>query len=179
MSISRIAKISILTAILCVLSQISIQVGAVPITLQNLGVFLAGFILGPVDGMLSILIYLILGAFGIPVFSGGSSGLKILLGPTGGYLLSFPLAAFVCGYFSYKFNTRLSIYLSGMLSILVIYTVGVPYLSLITGMPLSKALIIGVYPFILPDILKMFLSAYLGQTIKARLIKENLITSSK
>jgi biotin transport system substrate-specific component len=70
---------------------------AVPVTLQVLGVFLAGIFLGPVWGGFSLLLYLLAGVLGAPVFSGGSTGVGVLLGPTGGYLLSYPFAAAVVG----------------------------------------------------------------------------------
>ncbi|MBI2656788.1 biotin transporter BioY [Candidatus Woesearchaeota archaeon] len=74
----------------------------VPITLQTLMVLLSGAMLGPYYGALSMIIYLILGAIGLPVFAGGSSGVGALLGPTGGYLFSYPVAAFVIGYMLQK-----------------------------------------------------------------------------
>ena len=74
----------------------------VPITLQTLMVLLSGAILGPYYGALSMIIYLILGAMGFPVFAGGSSGFGALLGPSGGYLFSYPIAAFVIGYMLVK-----------------------------------------------------------------------------
>ena len=74
----------------------------VPITLQTLMVLLSGAMLGPYYGALSMIIYLILGAIGLPVFAGGSSGIGALFGPSGGYLLSYPIAAFVIGYMLQK-----------------------------------------------------------------------------
>ena len=74
----------------------------VPITLQTLMVLLSGAMLGPIYGALSMVIYLLLGAIGLPVFAGGSSGVGALLGPTGGYLLSYPVAAFVIGLIAKK-----------------------------------------------------------------------------
>lgn len=74
----------------------------VPITLQTLMVLLSGAMLGPYYGALSMIVYLILGAIGLPVFAGGSSGVGALLGPSGGYLFSYPVAAFVIGYMLQK-----------------------------------------------------------------------------
>ncbi|VXB81755.1 biotin transporter BioY [Nocardioides sp. AX2bis] len=71
--------------------------GIVPITLQTFGVLLAGAVLGPVRGFLAVLLYLALGAAGLPVFSGGAAGLGVLAGPTAGYLIGFPLAAALTG----------------------------------------------------------------------------------
>ncbi len=69
----------------------------IPVTLQVLGVFLAGIMLGPLWGGFSLVVYLLAGAVGVPVFSGGSAGVGALLGPTGGYLLSYPVAAAAIG----------------------------------------------------------------------------------
>ncbi len=74
----------------------------VPITLQTLMVLLSGAMLGPIYGALAMIIYLVLGAIGLPVFAGGSSGVAALFGPTGGYLFSYPVAAFVIGYMLQK-----------------------------------------------------------------------------
>src|SRR3989344_519623 len=74
----------------------------VPITLQTLMVLLSGAMLGPYYGALSMIIYLLLGAIGLPVFAGGSSGVGALLGPSGGYLFSYPVAAFAIGYMMQK-----------------------------------------------------------------------------
>ncbi len=74
----------------------------VPITLQTLMVLLSGAMLGPIYGALAMIVYLVLGAIGLPVFAGGSSGVGALLGPTGGYLFSYPVAAFTIGYMLQK-----------------------------------------------------------------------------
>jgi len=70
---------------------------AVPVTLQVLGVFLAGIFLGPLWGGFAMALYLLAGAVGAPVFAGGSAGIGVLLGPTGGYLISYPIAAAAIG----------------------------------------------------------------------------------
>jgi biotin transport system substrate-specific component len=78
-----------------------------PVTLQVLGVFLAGIMLGPAWGAGAMVLYLVAGAVGAPVFASGSAGIGVLLGPTGGYLLSYPLAAFVIGVLLHRgFDTR-------------------------------------------------------------------------
>jgi biotin transport system substrate-specific component len=104
MNTKRLIKISLLTSLLSILSILTIPVGPVPITLQTLGVLLCGYILGPVDGAISIIVYILLGSAGVPVFSGGKSGFEVVLGPTGGYLFSFIAAAVISGYVSKKCN---------------------------------------------------------------------------
>ena len=82
--------------------KIPLPFSPVPITLQTLMVLLSGAMLGPIYGALAMIIYLVLGAIGLPVFAGGSSGIPALLGATGGYLFSYPVAAFVIGYMLQK-----------------------------------------------------------------------------
>jgi biotin transport system substrate-specific component len=91
-----IATFAILTALG---AQVEIPHQPVPFTLQTFFVLLAGALLGPRNGFLSMSLYLLLGISGLPVFSGGGFGFARIVGPTGGYLLAFPLAAFVIGWF--------------------------------------------------------------------------------
>ncbi len=94
----RITRIALFAALMAVGSWISIPVGPVPITLQTLFLLLAGLCLGPKDGALAALLFLAAGALGLPVFSGGKGGPAIFLGPTGGFLVGFPLAAWFYGF---------------------------------------------------------------------------------
>ena len=93
-----IVYIAFFTALTGIGAQIAISIGTVPVTLQVLFVFLSGFFLGPVYGMVSQLIYILTGALGFPVFANFTSGMGIVFGPTGGFLLAFPLASLICGY---------------------------------------------------------------------------------
>ena len=92
-----LALIAVFAALTAVMSFVVIPVGPVPITLQTLAVILAGIILGPVRGFLSVALWVVVGLIGAPVFAGGTGGLSTLAGPTAGYLLSFPFAALVAG----------------------------------------------------------------------------------
>ena len=90
--------IAVFTAIICVLSQLSIPMPAgVPMTLQTLIIPMAGIVLGKKKGTYATLLYLLIGAVGIPVFSGFSGGLGVLFGMTGGFLISFPILSFTAG----------------------------------------------------------------------------------
>lgn len=175
MKLRRLIKIALMAAILSVLSQISIPVGPVPITLQSLGVFFSGFILGPVDGMLSVIVYILLGSAGVPVFSGGKGGLNVLLGPTGGYLIGFIPSALLCGYFAVKNKGLGQLFAAGLISILLIYSIGVPYLSIIANIPLDRAIKVGALPFIIPDVIKVIIAALPAFRIRKVLLKEGLI----
>ena len=94
--LALVAGFAALVVVCAVLPAINVT-GVVPITLQTFGVLLAGAVLGARRGFLAVLVYLALGAAGLPVFSGGAAGIAVLAGPTAGYLVGFPLAAGLCG----------------------------------------------------------------------------------
>ena len=94
--LALVAGFAALIAICAILPSIKLA-GPVPITLQTFAVLLSGAVLGSRRGFLAVLLYLVVGAAGLPIFSGGASGLAVLSGPTAGYLIGFPLAAALCG----------------------------------------------------------------------------------
>lgn len=102
-----LALIVVFTAIICVCAILpAIKTGGlVPITLQTFGVLLAGAVLGPRRGFLAVVLYLLVGAVGLPVFSGGGAGPGVLAGPSAGYLFGFPLAAALCGFLVSRVRT--------------------------------------------------------------------------
>lgn len=115
----------------------------VPITLQTLGVLLSGGILGARLGAMSQLVFLLLVATGIPLLSGGRGGFGVFFGPSGGYILSYPIVAFLLGYFIYKIpNLHLWHVLVFNLSIgiFVIYLFGVPFQAMIMDISISHAI---------------------------------------
>ena len=130
----------------------------VPITLQVFVVYLAAALLGARYGTLSMVIYLVLGAVGLPVFA-GPSGTAALLGPTGGYLFAFPIATLLGGYVARRRRaTRggdtIRVSLSALLSLLVIYVIGVVWLSNNLSRSLLDGVLLGAVPFIPVDLLK-------------------------
>ncbi|MDR3270382.1 MAG: biotin transporter BioY [Peptococcaceae bacterium] len=136
----------------------------VPITLQNLFTFLAAVLLGGKWGALSQLIYVLLGIIGLPVFAGGKAGLGTLFGPTGGYIIGFVIGAYVLGKIAELRRRKgtLWILLAIVAGEIVIYTVGTLWLSFVSHISLSKALLLGVVPFIIGDLLKILITLYLA-----------------
>jgi biotin transport system substrate-specific component len=133
----------------------------VPMTLQPLAVLAVGGLLGRAAGVSALILYIALGALGLPVFAGGGSGLRHLLGPTGGYLLAFPVAAGVTGALTGPApHSPLRVLLACALGMVIIHAGGVAQLALLGGDP-SLAMRVGFIPFLTGDLLKVGLAAAL------------------
>ncbi len=173
LSVSELITSALFTALIAVMAQIAIPVpfSPVPLTGQVVGVLLAGALLGSKGGLLSITAYLLLGAAGAPVFSLGRGGLFMLIGPSGGYLLGFLPAVYFAGIILEKHKRPgsylIAVTLLGALAI--IYLCGTMQLSLIMQYTLLQSLLIGVVPFILPDLIKIALATWLSVRIRSSL----------
>ena len=169
-SVKQMSLAAIMTAVSCILSPISINIGPVPISLGTFAVCLSVTILGRNLGMLSYLIYLLLGFIGLPVFSNYGAGVEKLLGPTGGYLIGMIFLAFFGGYAVDRFSKSfIKQYLGLAIGIVLCYLLGTLWLGKVLSMDFGKALSVGVLPFILPDAVKVFLALALGRKIRSRL----------
>ncbi|MCY0907264.1 MAG: biotin transporter BioY [Sulfobacillus thermotolerans] len=126
----------------------------VPFTLQVLGVYLAGGLLPPRWAFMSMITYVLLGVLGLPVFAEGSHGIGILLGPFGGYLWAYPPAAWLIARLSGPTAQRWRLTLGLLVGILVIYLGGMIGIMVTTGASLTHAVLEGVAPFILWDMMK-------------------------
>ena len=147
-----VAGFSLLVALA---AQIEIPTRPVPFTLQTLAVVLAGAVLGPRKGALSMLTYLALGAAGFPVFSSGGFGLAKLLGPTGGFLLTFPAAAALVGVLAPRARATWAIALAMASGMALISAGGVLQLRATTGMGWAESLATGVLLFSVWDAVKL------------------------
>jgi biotin transport system substrate-specific component len=156
---------SLLAALIAAGAYIAVPVGPVPIILQNMFILLAGLLLGSRWGLAAVGIYLLAGACGFPVFAGGTGGIGRFAGPTGGYLIGYLPAVFIVGLLSRYKKTALDV-IGMILGTLVIYTMGVSWLQMITGMAFSKALVVGMYPFLLGDALKIAAAAAIAKAIR-------------
>ncbi len=129
----------------------------VPINLGVVGAYFAGYLLGPKKGVLSQLVYLMLGAIGLPVFAGFTGGVAILVGPTGGFLFGYIAIAFVVGYLSMKKTSMIWLPFILLAGLLTCYMMGTIWLMLVLQVSLLKALMLSVLPFILIDVLKILI----------------------
>jgi biotin transport system substrate-specific component len=167
----RSLSIGLATLIVALSAQVMVPVpfSPVPMTLQPLAVLAVGGLLGWSAGVAALLLYLALGVMGLPVFAGGGSGLPHLLGPTGGYLLAFPVAAGVTGALvAGVLESREGVSAAGLLRVLlacaldmaIIHVGGVAQLALLGGNP-AAAFRIGFVPFLTGDLVKVGLAAVL------------------
>jgi biotin transport system substrate-specific component len=141
--------------------KIQLPFSPVPITGQTLAVLLVGASLGWKKGGMSVLTYLAEGLLGLPVFAGGASGPAYLLGPTGGYLLGFVLAALAVGWLAERgWDRQVGLTLLAMsIGSALIYLPGLAWLSVYVGV--DQALPLGLYPFLIGDAIKLLLAGVL------------------
>lgn len=153
-----VVGLSLLTGLLAQM-EIKLPHNPVPLTGQTLGVLLSGAVLGLRRGFLSQALYLAEGVAGLPVFAGGAFGPVHLIGPTGGYLLSFPLAAGLLGWLVERGAGQVTSLLAVSLlaSDLLILITGALWLRLLYATPFGHAFVLGFYPFLIGDTLKIAL----------------------
>src|SRR5918993_2001183 len=157
-SVSLVFAFSLLMALS---AQFAIPIGPVPITGQTFVVLLTGALLGSRLGAAAMIVYLLEGAIGLPFFSQARGGLAHLLGPTGGYLVAFPAAAFITGAFAeHDWDRRFPTAVAAMaIGSVVIMLSGWAWFSILTNTPMDVAFKITVLPFIPGDIIKILLAA--------------------
>ncbi len=161
------------TLFVALLAQVKIPLSftPVPLTGQTLAVLLVGATLGSKRGALSMLLYIALGAFGLPVFAGGAAGLAYLSGATLGYLIGFVIAAYVIGLLAERGlerSVRTSI-LPFLIGTVIIYICGVAWLTIVLG-SISKAVMAGLVPFLIGDLIKL-LAASLALPVAWKFVK--------
>jgi biotin transport system substrate-specific component len=150
---------------------IIVPVPPVPVTMQTLFLSLAGLIIGARLAAMSQLIYVIIGAMGLPVFAGGKAGLGILIGPTGGYLLGFIAGAYVIGKLVELRPTAGMAWLVSSMAAgtLIIYLFGVVQLCVVAQLSVSKAVAVGALPFLPGDAVKIALAAFIRRKLRPHL----------
>lgn len=172
---SRIGRMAVPVALGALLVALSAQfvvpvpLSPVPMTLQPLAVLVVGGLLGAAAGVSALILYIALGAIGLPVFAGGGLGVLHLLGPTGGYLLAFPVAAGLTGALVGRApRSVLRVLLACALGMVVIHLGGVAQLALLGGNP-AAAFRMGFIPFLTGDLLKIGLAAAIILAVGPRL----------
>ena len=162
---------ALMAVIIAVCSWISIPT-TVPFTLQTFGVFMAVGLLGGKKGTISVLVYILLGAVGVPVFAGFSGGIGVLFGTTGGYIVGFLLSGLVYWAMTAAFGEKLPIMIVAMvLGLIVCYAFGTAWFMIVYAKntaPIGLMTALGwcVFPFIIPDCIKIALAIVLTKQLK-------------
>ena len=173
LSTKDLCTISVWVAIIAVMAQIAIPMPAgVPMTMQTFGITLGALILGPKKGAIATLVYVLLGLVGLPVFANFTGGIHKLVSPTGGFIVSFPLMAWIIGIgVAYKGRFKWA-YVGGIiLGTLINYVVGVIGFCFLTGGALSVGISACVIPFIPTAIIKIVIAGILGLKLRQRLVQ--------
>ena len=167
-SLARALAVVVFAALTAIGAKLAVPLPgtAVPLTLQVFAVLLSGIALGPRLGASSQLLYLGAGIAGLPVFMAGG-GLAYLLGPTGGYLLAFPIAAAIVGWAAGRYGGVLPMIAGAVLGVAFIHLSGMSWLATLGGG--SAAFRVGVLPFLPGDVLKVALAVLVGGRLRARL----------
>ncbi len=166
-----LALVALFAAVMAVCSWITVP-AAVPFTLQTMGVFLAVGLLGGKRGTISVLVYLFLGAIGLPVFSGFSGGLGYMMGATGGYIIGFLFSALFMWFMEKVFGRDMKILiLSMVLGLILCYAFGTAwFMTVYSGSngPIDLATALGwcVFPFIIPDAIKIAVACLLIRRLR-------------
>lgn len=161
----QMVLIALMTAVTCVLGPLSIPLpfSPVPISLTNFAIFLAIFVLGMKSGTISFIIYLLLGAIGVPIFSSFRGGLQVLAGPTGGYLIGFIFLALIMGFALDHFDRKLVPTIIGMIiGMAVCYAFGTVWLAKLLSLSFKEGLMMGVIPYLAGDAAKIIIAAIVG-----------------
>ena len=171
--IKNICLAGIFLALLCVLSPFSIPLGPVPITLATFFIYLIAAILDTKISCTIVALYLLLGSFGLPVFSSFQGGFQVILGPTGGFLIGYLPCTFIISFFLKLMNKRKWAYPFLMIcGTLILYTIGTIWFMVYSNSSLLKSLYTCVIPFLIGDLFKIIIASFISIYLNAILKKE-------
>ncbi|GAA2974232.1 biotin transporter BioY [Actinokineospora diospyrosa] len=167
--IALVALFAAITVVLGLFPLIELPLVPAPFTAQTLGVMLAGSILGARRGGLAILLFVVLVAIGLPVLPGGRGGIGVILGPTGGFILAYPVGAFVTGLITEwlwrRYNVAYALLANAIGGALVLYVIGIPWMAMSANLPLGKA-ITGSVVFLPGDLAKIIVASLTAVTVR-------------
>jgi biotin transport system substrate-specific component len=170
LSIRNMMFIALFAALLSAVAPFSVDIGPVPLTFATLVIYLAAAVLGSVKGTIAVVIYIMLGAFGLPVFSRFQGGFHVIAGTTGGFILGYIPLAFVTGIFADWFPRKIWANVLGMvIGTIILYTVGTVWFKSLTGNPLGAALAMTFYPFLPGDVAKIIVAVMTAPKLRTAL----------
>lgn len=169
------ARVGLSVAFISVCSVIAIPIGSIPVTLSLFALMLTALLLSPFETLFAVLVYIALGAIGAPVFSGGGSGLGVLTGPTGGFLMAYPVMTSIISVFRMIYEKRrpqsgvkytLLLFAACAATLPVCYFLGTLHFVNYAAVSVKYALSVCVIPFILPDLIKAALAVWISDRVR-------------
>lgn len=174
MKTRQLTQMALMLALLIICSQLTIPLGPVPITLQTFAILMIGLVLPPKYAGLTTLIYLVVGLFGLPVFSGGTGGFGSFISPSFGFVIGFIPASFIISYLKQRLKPETNSKLMGttLIGTVILYIIGLSYMYIIfrnvldieTGF--THVLQLGLIPFIPGDIFKALLAIFVYKRLQ-------------
>lgn len=168
--LALIATFAAVIALASVTLALPIGIGGVPLTLQTFAIALTGGILGAVRGSLAVMLYLVVGLIGLPVFAGGMAGLAPFLGVTGGYLIAFPCEAFIIGWAASRFHKKsqtvltTALIIAGILATIMVTLSGAVSISVVAGLSYQEA-VIAALVYVPGDVVKVVIAAFVASAV--------------
>ena len=174
-SVYPLVMTAVMAAVIAAVAPFALPIGPIPITLGTLVMYLAGYVLGGKRAGVAVLVYVLLGAVGVPVFNGFTGGLGVVAGPTGGYIIGFIPLAFLSGLAVERFpQNRLLQFVGMVIATAVLYALGTAWFCVQAGKSLAAALSVCVFPFIPGDLAKMAVAMVLGPMVRERLVRAGI-----
>ena len=174
-SVYPLVMTAVMAAVIAAVAPFARPIGPIPITLGTLVMYLAGYVLGGKRAGVAVLVYVLLGAVGVPVFNGFTGGLGVVAGPTGGYIIGFIPLAFLSGLAVERFpQNRLLQFVGMVIATAVLYALGTAWFCVQAGKSLAAALSVCVFPFIPGDLAKMAVAMVLGPMVRERLVRAGI-----
>ena len=170
------AMVSVMAAVLCIIGPMTIPVSVVPVSLLPVALYLMTYVLGMWKSVISCLIYLCIGLVGLPVFSGYAGGPAMLFGATGGYLFGYLLLTLCCGFFVERYGKKRWHLLGMVMGLMLCYLLGTVWLMVVMELTVEQAVMTGMAPFVLFDLLKIAAALLIGPVFRRHLKRANLIT---
>jgi len=170
MKAQKIALTGILAAVICILSPFSVPAGAIPISLATFAIYIAACTVNTRSSVSAVIIYILLGAAGLPVFSSFQGGFHIITGVTGGYIIGYIPCALIIGLLINKYENKKFIYaVSLVLGTVACYTIGTAWYMIQTNSSFTAAVSVCILPFIIGDIIKISAASALGFVLRKRI----------
>lgn len=174
-NVQNLTITALMAAVLCIMGPIVIPIGMIPVSFANLAIYLTLILLDKKKACISISVYLMLGLVGIPVFSGFGAGAGKLFGPTGGYLIGYLALSFIGGNLLEKGKSQGNKRVINQIMALGagtigLYIIGTVWLMYQSNLSMVTALSVGVFPFVILDIIKIILAVSIGNSVKKRIM---------